>query len=153
MGERTVDNFTGLISVRHYVIPPGLLEEGENLLAARIFAPAEPPGFSRFPSVGPSLTLAVLDQPATDVFRDLTRRGFTKTLVEGLPFRRIQYRIPKGFRTSSMRCVGPPRFLRLMRMSAGSRGMFLTLLASELPGGTCLAEMRRAWRRPPSGSA
>ncbi len=52
IGERTLDNFTGLISVRHYLIPPTLLTEGVNQLAVRIFAPAEPPGFSWFPSVG-----------------------------------------------------------------------------------------------------
>ena len=52
VGERTVDSFTGLISVRHYLIPPALLKEGVNQLAVRIFAPAEPPGFSWFPSVG-----------------------------------------------------------------------------------------------------
>jgi len=52
IGERTVDNFTGLTSVRHYLIPPALLKEGANHLAARIFAPAEPPGFSWPPSVG-----------------------------------------------------------------------------------------------------
>lgn len=52
IGERTVDSFTGLTSVRHYLIPPALLREGVNQLAVRIFAPAEPPGFSWFPSVG-----------------------------------------------------------------------------------------------------
>lgn len=52
IGERSVDNFTGLISVRHYLIPPVLLKEGVNQLAVRLFAPAEPPGFSWFPSVG-----------------------------------------------------------------------------------------------------
>jgi sialate O-acetylesterase len=52
IGERSVDNFTGLISVRHYLIPPTLLKEGVNQLAVRLFAPAEPPGFSWFPSVG-----------------------------------------------------------------------------------------------------
>ncbi len=52
VGERSVDNFTGLISVRHYLIPPTLLKEGVNQLAVRLFAPAEPPGFSWFPSVG-----------------------------------------------------------------------------------------------------
>jgi sialate O-acetylesterase len=52
IGERSVDNFTGLISVRHYLIPPALLKEGVNQLAVRLFAPAEPPGFSWFPSVG-----------------------------------------------------------------------------------------------------
>jgi sialate O-acetylesterase len=52
IGERSVDSFTGLISVRHYLIPPALLKVGVNELAVRIFAPAEPPGFSWFPSVG-----------------------------------------------------------------------------------------------------
>ncbi len=52
IGERSVENFTGLISVRHYLIPPALLKEGVNQLAVRLFAPAEPPGFSWFPSVG-----------------------------------------------------------------------------------------------------
>ena len=52
IGERSVDSFTGLISVRHYLIPPRLLQEGVNQLAVRLFAPAEPPGFSWFPSVG-----------------------------------------------------------------------------------------------------
>ena len=52
IGARSVDNFTGLISVRHYLIPPTLLKEGVNQLAVRLFAPAEPPGFSWFPSVG-----------------------------------------------------------------------------------------------------
>lgn len=52
IGERSVDSFTGLISVRHYLIPPALLKEGVNQLAVRLFAPAEPPGFSWFPSVG-----------------------------------------------------------------------------------------------------
>lgn len=52
IGERTVESFTGLISVRHYLIPPALLKEGTNQLAVRIFAPAESPGFSWFPSVG-----------------------------------------------------------------------------------------------------
>lgn len=52
IGERSVENFTGLISVRHYLIPPTLLKEGVNHLAVRLFAPAEPPGFSWFPSVG-----------------------------------------------------------------------------------------------------
>ena len=52
IGERSVENFTGLISVRHYLIPPTLLKEGVNQLAVRLFAPAEPPGFSWFPSVG-----------------------------------------------------------------------------------------------------
>ncbi len=52
IGERSVDNFTGLISVRHYLIPPTLLKEGVNQLAVRLFAPSEPPGFSWFPSVG-----------------------------------------------------------------------------------------------------
>jgi sialate O-acetylesterase len=52
IGERSVENFTGLISVRHYLIPPTLLKEGVNKLAVRLFAPAEPPGFSWFPSVG-----------------------------------------------------------------------------------------------------
>jgi sialate O-acetylesterase len=52
IGERTVDSFTGLISVRHYLIPPALLKEGMNQLAVRLFAPAEPPGFSWVPSVG-----------------------------------------------------------------------------------------------------
>jgi len=52
IGERSVDNFTGLISVRHYLISPTLLKEGVNQLAVRLFAPAEPPGFSWFPSVG-----------------------------------------------------------------------------------------------------
>jgi len=52
IGERSVDNFTGLISVRHYLIPPALLKEGVNQLAVRLFAPAERPGFSWFPSVG-----------------------------------------------------------------------------------------------------
>ena len=49
------------------------------------------------------------------------------TLVEYLPSRRTQYRLPVGCRTSSMRCVGPPRIFRLMRMSAGSLGKNLTL--------------------------
>lgn len=52
VGERTVDSHTGLISVRHYLIPPALLKEGVNQLAVRIFAPAQPPGFSWHPSVG-----------------------------------------------------------------------------------------------------
>jgi sialate O-acetylesterase len=52
IGERSVETFTGLISVRHYLIPPTLLKEGVNQLAVRLFAPAEPPGFSWFPSVG-----------------------------------------------------------------------------------------------------
>ncbi len=52
IGERTVDSFTGLISVRHYLIPPTLLKVGVNQLAVRLFAPAEAPGFSWFPSVG-----------------------------------------------------------------------------------------------------
>ena len=52
IGGRDVDSFTGLTSVRHYLIPPTLLKEGVNHLAVRIFAPAEPPGFSWFPSVG-----------------------------------------------------------------------------------------------------
>ena len=52
IGERSVENFTGLISVRHYLIPPTLLKEGVNQLAVRLFAPAESPGFSWFPSVG-----------------------------------------------------------------------------------------------------
>jgi len=52
IGQRTADSFTGLISVRHYLIPPALLKEGVNQLAVRIFAPAEPPGFSWFPSIG-----------------------------------------------------------------------------------------------------
>jgi sialate O-acetylesterase len=52
IGERSVDSFTGLISVRHYLIPPALLKEGVNQLAVRLFAPSEPPGFSWFPSVG-----------------------------------------------------------------------------------------------------
>lgn len=52
IGERAVESFTGLISVRHYLIPPTLLKEGVNQLAVRLFAPAEPPGFSWFPSVG-----------------------------------------------------------------------------------------------------
>ena len=52
IGRRDVDSFTGLTSVRHYLIPPTLLKEGVNQLAVRIFAPAEPPGFSWFPSVG-----------------------------------------------------------------------------------------------------
>ncbi len=37
------------------------------------------------------------------------------------------FRLPTGCRTSSMRCVRPPRFFRLMRMSAGSLGANLTL--------------------------
>ena len=49
------------------------------------------------------------------------------TLVEYLPSRRTQYRRPVGCRISSIRCVGPPRFFRLMRMSAGSLGTNLTL--------------------------
>ena len=49
------------------------------------------------------------------------------TLVEYLPSRRTQFLRPTGCRTSSMRCVGPPRFLRLMRISAGSLGTNLTL--------------------------
>ncbi|WP_461785580.1 GDSL-type esterase/lipase family protein [Prosthecobacter sp.] len=52
IGARSVDDFTGLISVRHYLIPPTLLKEGVNQIAVRLFAPAEPPGFSWFPSVG-----------------------------------------------------------------------------------------------------
>jgi sialate O-acetylesterase len=52
IGERSVDSFTGLISVRHYLIPPALLKEGVNQLAVRLFAPADLPGFSWFPSVG-----------------------------------------------------------------------------------------------------
>jgi sialate O-acetylesterase len=52
IGGRDVDSFTGLTSVRHYLIPPTVLKEGVNQLAVRIFAPAEPPGFSWFPSVG-----------------------------------------------------------------------------------------------------
>ena len=48
------------------------------------------------------------------------------TFVEYLPSRRTQCRRPTGCRTSSMRYVGPPRFLRLMRMSAGSLGTNLT---------------------------
>jgi len=52
IGQRTVESFTGLINVRRYLIPPALLKEGMNQLAVRIFAPAEPPGFSWFPSVG-----------------------------------------------------------------------------------------------------
>ena len=52
IGERTVDSFTGLINVRHYLIPPAVVKEGVNQLAVRIFAPAEPPGFSWVPSVG-----------------------------------------------------------------------------------------------------
>ena len=48
------------------------------------------------------------------------------TLVEYLPSRRTQYR-PIDCRTSSMRCVGPPRFVKLMRTSAGSLGTDLTL--------------------------
>jgi sialate O-acetylesterase len=51
IGGRSVENFTGLTSVRHYLIPPALLKEGLNQLAVRIFAPAEPPGFSWPPSV------------------------------------------------------------------------------------------------------
>jgi sialate O-acetylesterase len=52
IGGRDVDSFTGLANLRHYLIPPTLLKEGVNQLAVRIFAPAEPPGFSWFPSVG-----------------------------------------------------------------------------------------------------
>ena len=52
IGERTVDSFTGLTNVRHYLIPPTVMKEGVNQLAVRIFAPAEPPGFSWVPSVG-----------------------------------------------------------------------------------------------------
>jgi sialate O-acetylesterase len=52
IGARDVDSFTGLTSVRHYLIPPALLKEGVNHLAVRIFAPAEQPGFSWPPSVG-----------------------------------------------------------------------------------------------------
>ncbi len=39
------------------------------------------------------------------------------TLVEYLPSRRAQYRRPISCRTSSMRCVGPPRFFRQIQMS------------------------------------
>ena len=49
------------------------------------------------------------------------------TLVEYLPSRRPQYHRPTDCWTSSMRYVGPPRFFRLMRMLAGSRGTNLTL--------------------------
>lgn len=52
IGERTPDNFTGLTSVRHYLIPPSVLREGVNQLAVRIYAPAEPPGFSWNPTIG-----------------------------------------------------------------------------------------------------
>jgi arylsulfatase A-like enzyme len=52
IGGRNIDSFTGLTSVRHYLLPPTLLKEGVNHLAVRIFAPAEPPGFSWVPSVG-----------------------------------------------------------------------------------------------------
>ncbi len=52
IGGRNVDSFTGLTSVRHYLIPSTLLKEGVNQLAVRIFAPAEPPGFSWSPSLG-----------------------------------------------------------------------------------------------------
>ncbi len=48
------------------------------------------------------------------------------TLIEYLPSRRTQYRRPTDCRTSSMRCIGPPRFFKLMRMSAGSLGTNLT---------------------------
>jgi sialate O-acetylesterase len=51
IGGRSLESFTGLISVRHYLIPPTLLKEGLNQLAVRIFAPAESPGFSWVPSV------------------------------------------------------------------------------------------------------
>lgn len=49
------------------------------------------------------------------------------TLVEYFPLRRVQYRRPTGSQIDSMRCVGPPRFFKLMRISAGSLGRILTL--------------------------
>jgi sialate O-acetylesterase len=51
IGGRSLESFTGLTSVRHYLIPPTVLKEGINQLAVRIFAPAESPGFSWPPSV------------------------------------------------------------------------------------------------------
>jgi hypothetical protein len=39
---------------------------------------------------------------------------------------------PMGWRIRSMRCVGPPRSFKLMRMAAERRGLFLTLQKSEL---------------------
>ncbi len=49
------------------------------------------------------------------------------TLVEYFPSRRTQYRRPAGCRISSIRYVFPPRFFKLIRMSAGSLGTLLTL--------------------------
>jgi sialate O-acetylesterase len=58
--------------VRHYLVPPTLLKEGLNQLAVRIFAPAEPPGFSWYPSIsgtrmlGGWMAKAEYDLPALD---------------------------------------------------------------------------------------
>ena len=68
----------------------------------------------------------VRNQPTSDAFRDLGCR-FLCHLVECLPSRRTQYRLPVGCRTSIMRCVGPPHIFRLMRTSAGSLGKNLTV--------------------------
>jgi len=75
--------------------------------------------------LGPAFGLGVRDQPLPDSLGDLGRRCLWH-VGRVLPSRRTQYRRPAGCRMSSMRCVGPPRFFRLMRMSAGSLGTNLT---------------------------
>ena len=49
------------------------------------------------------------------------------TLEEYFPSLLIQNRRPVGCRISSIRYVFPPRFFKLIRMSAGSLGTLLTL--------------------------
>jgi hypothetical protein len=51
----------------------------------------------------------------------------SKTLVEYLPHRLTQNPHAIDCQTSSIRCVGPPGFFKLMRMSASSLGTKLSL--------------------------
>ena len=69
------------------------------------------------------------------------------SLAEVLPSRRIRNRLLKGILTNSIRCVGPPRTFRLMRMLAGGRDTFLTPRFSQLKP-RCI--IRRAFINPMS---
>jgi len=53
--ESTCQNFSGDKSVRRCFIPSSLMHEGKNSLAARIFSPIDPPGFSWPPQLGTAI--------------------------------------------------------------------------------------------------
>jgi hypothetical protein len=70
------------------------------------------------------------------------------TVFECLPLRRIQCCFPNGGRIGLVRNAGPPHFFGLMRMSAGIRGMVLTLRQSQLISRSQVSEIRHEKHSP-----